>query len=203
MRTVRNLTIVHTPITASSIVLAGDSSGGALCLAVIQLLHYFRRNGTTHIGFHDASVPLFLPAGVALRSSYCDYTDALSSYTNTSSVGYSGEEPIYITPGFPSCSIWPTDPPRAVGYCEGFALCHPLVTPVIAEDWTRSPPVWFACGEESVADVCMANANRAAKHGVAVFWENYEGTPYNFSLLPGLSQSPQVKRCSKNWADVC
>ena len=193
----------HTPISAQSIVLTGDSTGGALCLAFIQLLHYFRRNDITRVPFDDSSVALFPPAGVAILSAYCDHTDALPSYTKTSSIDYSGQPPIYNASGFPSCSIWPTHPPRTVAYCEGLALCHPLISPAIAGDWTGSPPMWFACGEESVIDGCKVIANQAAEQGVAVLWEEFEGMPHIFPLLPGLGQLPQVKRCLKDWGEFC
>ena len=93
----------HTPISACSIVLAGDSTGGALCLVSIQLLHYFRRIDVTQVPFHDSSVPLLPPAGDAVLSAYCDHTDAVPSYINTSNVDYSGQPPIYNAPGFPAC----------------------------------------------------------------------------------------------------
>lgn len=193
----------HTPVPAPSLVLAGDSTGGALCLAFNQLLHFFRRNDVTHVPFHDSSVPLLPPASVAVMSAYCDHTDALPSYINTSNVDYSGQPPIYNAPGFPACSIWPTHPHRTLAYCEGLALCHPLISPAIADDWTGSPPLWFACGEESVVDGSMVIASRAAEQGVAVVWEEYEGMPHIFPLLPGLGPLPQVKRCLEDWGDFC
>ena len=44
-------------------------------------------------------------------------------------------------------------------------------------------------------------ASRAAEQGVAVVWEEYEGMPHIFPLLPGLGQPPQVKRCLEDWGD--
>ena len=136
-------------------------------------------------------------------SAYCDHTDSLPSYLNTRNVDYSGQSPIYNDPNYPSCSIWPASPARAVAYCEGMALCHPLVSPAAAEDWTGSPPIWFACGEESVLDGCKVVARRAAEQSVHVSWEEYLGMPHIFPMLPGLGQRPQVKRCLREWAHFC
>ena len=63
--------------------------------------------------------------------------------------------------------------------------------------------MWFACGEESVLDGCKVIANRAAEQGVAVVWEEYDGMPHIFPLLPGLGPLPQVKRCLEDWGDFC
>ena len=193
----------HTPISASSIVLAGDSTGGALCLGLVQILRHLQLGKVTAISFNGSTVSLPSPAGVATLSAYSDHTDSLPSYNNTRNIDYSGQPPVYNEPGFPSCSIWPTNPPRAVAYCDGLALCHPLVSPVIAEDWSGTPPMWFACGEESVVDGCMVLASRAAEQRVSVFFEKFEGMPHIFPFLPGLRQLPQVKRCLKDWGDFC
>ena len=83
------------------------------------------------------------------------------------------------------------------------ALCHPLVSPAIAESWTNFPPMWVACGEESTLDSCKVVASRAADQGTTIIWEEFEGLPHVFPLLPGLSQLPQVKRCLKDWAEFC
>ena len=85
--------------------------------------------------------------------------------------------------------LHPADQPfRAVACCDGLALCTPLVSPVIAEDWSGTLPMWFDCGEESVVDGCMVLASGAAEQRVSVFMEKFEGMPQFFPLLPGLRQ---------------
>ena len=90
-----------------------------------------------------------------------------------------------------------------MAYCEGRALCHPLVSPVNAEDWTGSPPMWFAVGEVSVLDGCKIVAKRASEQGVFTVWEEYEDMPHIFPYLPGIRQTPQVQRCLREWAEFC
>ena len=193
----------HAPIAASSIVLAGDSTGGTICLALLQLLLQFQRNSITQVTFNNKSATLSLPAGIAVLSAYCDHTDSLPSYVDTRNIDYSGWPPIYNEPNHPSCSIWPASPPRAVAYCERIALSHPLVSQAAADDWTGSPPIWFACGEESVLDSCKVVASQAARQGVIVVWEQYMEMPHIFPILPGLSQLTQVKRCLEEWGRFC
>ena len=67
----------HIPISASSIILAGDSSGGSLCLALLKLLLHFKRNNTALVPFCNNLTRLPLPAGPSILSAYCDPTDSL------------------------------------------------------------------------------------------------------------------------------
>jgi acetyl esterase/lipase len=83
----------------------------------------------------------------------------------------------------PPCEIWPTDPPRATLFCEGSALCHPFVSPLAAESWAGSPPIFVICGEERLTDECKAFVQTAAKQGRRVVWEQYEAMPHCFALL--------------------
>src|ERR1700753_2000323 len=71
----------------------------------------------------------------------------------------------------------PAKPPRVDIYAEGNALCHPLISPLAANDWKGAPPVYFACGEELLADEARAVACRMARQKVFVVWEQYESMP--------------------------
>ncbi len=193
----------HAPVPASSIVLAGDSTGGALCLALLQLLLHFKRNNTTTVRFYESLVGLPLPAGLSVLSPSCDQTDSLPSFDNTRHVDYINRAPVYTESGFPPCSIWPTDPPRARAYSENAALCHPLISVALADCWVGSPPMWFACGEEAVADGCKIVAKRASEQGVTVLFEEYMGMPHTFPLLMGMGHVPQVKLCLNDWGVFC
>ncbi|CDO75842.1 hypothetical protein BN946_scf184346.g3 [Trametes cinnabarina] len=55
---------LHTPVSPSNIVLAGDSAGGGLCIALLQVLR-------------DAGLPQ--PAGAVLISPWCDLTHSFPS----------------------------------------------------------------------------------------------------------------------------
>ncbi|KAJ9649646.1 hypothetical protein H2199_000424 [Coniosporium tulheliwenetii] len=84
---------------------------------------------------------------------------------------------------FPPCPLWPTDPPRTELYCDGSAMCHPLVSPLAAKSWAGSPPIFVVCGEEMLADEGKVFAQRAARQGVKVVWEQYEAMPHCFALM--------------------
>ena len=190
-----------TPTSANSIVLAGESSGGNLSLSLLHLLLHFHRKGTTHLPFNNTLTPLHLPAGIAVLCSYVDQTESLPSWHTTRHVDYTGQRAFYLAPTFPRDHIWPTTPERYSPYCDGMALCHPLVSPAAVRDWSGAPRMWLACGEESVRDGNVVIARQAARQGVKVRWEEHVGMPHIFPLLPGLENIPQVKRCLRSWAD--
>lgn len=192
---------LHAPIRASRIVLAGESSGGNLCLALVQLLLHLTRDGARTLNFNGAAVPLRLPAGVSLLSGYCDQTECMPSRTNMRHIDYACRQPPHTMPNFPSDSIWPTHPPRFSAYCETTALAHPLISPMSAKDWTGCPPMWFACGQEHVVDSNRLIARRASKQGVKVVWEEYEGMPHVFPQLPRMEATPQAVRCLTGWSN--
>lgn len=81
------------------------------------------------------------------------------------------------------CDIWPSKPPRADVYCEGSALCHPLVSPLAALDWKGAPPIYIMCGEEMLADEDSILAHRLYNQGVKVIWEQYEAMPHVFGMM--------------------
>lgn len=65
----------HCPVKPSHIVIAGDSAGGGLSLALLQVIR-------------DAGLPM--PAGGVLVSPWCDLTHSFPSvHTNTATVGMS------------------------------------------------------------------------------------------------------------------
>ena len=192
---------LHAPVRASRTVLAGESSGGNLCLALIQLLLHLTRNGTQTFIFNGAAVPLRLPAGVSLLSGYCDQTECMPSRTSMRHIDYACRQPPHTMPNFPSDSIWPTHPPRFSAYCETIALAHPLISPMSAKDWTGCPPMWFACGQEHVVDSNRIIARRASKQGVKVIWEEYESMPHVFPQLPRMEATPQAVRCLTGWSN--
>ncbi|MCJ1360309.1 MAG: hypothetical protein MMC33_010314 [Icmadophila ericetorum] len=192
---------IHEPVPHSSIIFTGDSAGGCLCLALLQVILHFQRTSTRTIRFHGRNVTIPAPAGVACLSTYGDQTLSLPSWMDNKKYDYFLDAAPYALPGYPSCDIWPASPPRANIYCNDFLLCHPWVSPTIAESWNGSPPMWLACGEERMADSSKVIAQRAAKQGVTVVWEQYEAMPHCFPLIPVLNELPQGKRCFRGWAE--
>ena len=194
----------HEPIPASAIVLVGDSSGAGVCLALLQLILHLRRqsSGTDpKIRFHGKDVLLPVPAGFAGLSTSADLTHSQHSWVANAKHDVLPLEPPPIRASQPACDIWPSTPPRGDLYCDLSAICHPLVSPTAAIDWTGAPPLRFACGEEMLADEGAVIARRAAQQGVCVEWEQFEAMPHSF--VGYLTWLPETKLCFKHWADFC
>lgn len=177
---------LHKPVPASSIVICGDSAGGNLSSALLQMLLQIQRaapdGGLPTVLFHGVTVVVPLPAGVSLNSPSLDITRSLQ--WSEAHAQYDYLPPPSMSPAqAPACEIWPTDPPRPDLFCEGSALCHPLVSPLAATRWDGSPPLFIVCGEELLTDECKVVAQRAARQGVRVVWEQYEAMPHCFSLV--------------------
>ncbi|MCJ1391462.1 hypothetical protein MMC18_004326 [Xylographa bjoerkii] len=198
---------LHTAVPAASIVVAGDSAGGNLCLSLLQLILQLHRQSTnspkSHIRFNDQDVSVPLPAGVATLSAYADLTHALPSWINNQKYDYLPPVNPLLDPKFPSCALWPVSPKRASIYCNDTDLCHPLISPVISPSWVGAPPMWLSYGEEMLVDEGKFIAQRAADQGVTVLFEEYEAMPHNFPVLPVLNKLWQSERCYKAWASFC
>ena len=195
----------HTPVSASHIVFSGDSAGGGLCFALLQFLLQINRSATAKsISFHGQiiTLPLPLPAGCATHSPWLDVTRSMPSINANAEYDYL---PAPLTrekaSTFPTCEIWPTDPPRGDLYCDTSMLCHPLVSPLAAKDWTGSCPLFIAYGEEMLSDEIQHVAARAAQQGVPVVSEQWEAMPHCFALM--LLGSPMSKRCFADWTYFC
>ena len=81
-------------------------------------------------------------------------------------------------------------------------LDHPLVSPVVAQSWVGSPPMWMAVGGgERLADGPKFLAQNAAGQGVTVVWEEYEAMPHLWPLL--FKSWPQNQRCWEGWSRAC
>ncbi|KAL2870953.1 alpha/beta hydrolase [Aspergillus lucknowensis] len=99
----------------------------------------------------------------------------------------------------PPCDIWRADRPRADLLCEGSALCHPLVSLFAAPSWEGSPPIFLSCGEELFADECKAFAQKVARQGAKIIWEQYEAMPHCFVHI--LLGSPTASRGLEGYAN--
>lgn len=187
----------HTAILASNIVIAGDSAGGNLSLALLQLILQINRGDSGRkIDFHGQQVNVPLPGGLALNSPWCDTTASMPSFQTFAKYDYLPTD--WDQSHVPACEIWPASPPRVDLYAAGSALCHPLISPLAAKDWTGSPPVYFCSGEEILADEAAAVATLMVSQGVTVEWERYEAMPHCFAML--FMDQPIGRRCFAGWS---
>ena len=197
----------HKPVSASSIILAGESVGGNLALAFTQLLLTLRRlqqepdSSLLSTLFPAGASTIPLPAGVATVSALTDYTLSLPSWQRNAHLDIWEESAPFLRPNFPADDIWPSTPPRADPYCSAAALVHPLVSPCLAPSWAGAPPMWFAMGEERLLDGAALIAQIAARDGVPVQWVQYEAMPHCWPLL--LTRLPHAKHCFEEWGAAC
>lgn len=195
---------LHSPIPASSIVIVADSSGMQSSMSLIQLLLAMRHQqagfGHPTFKFNDREIPLALPAGVAGPAGLFDYLWVLPSrYTKAATDTLLEADP-FLDPKLPPQPGWPSDPPRVDIYCEKSALSHPCVTPIAARTWKGSPPIYFQTGDERSMDGTKAVAQLAAREGVSVGYEEYEGMPHLWFLV--MKTMPQAERAYIRWAQA-
>ena len=198
----------YSAVPASRIVLAGNSAGANLCLGLTKFLLELQRPSASPstagggIDFHGRIISLPLPAGIATVSGWCDQCDALPSWHSNGEYDFLGVLQPACMPKHPTDAIWPSNPPREHPYCVAATLDHELVTPAAVQDWTGAPPMWFACGcEERGVDGNRVVASQAAKAGVGVTWNEYEGMPHEFPIIMG--KLPQAKHAFELWATAC
>jgi acetyl esterase/lipase len=192
----------HGAVPASNIIFSGDSAGGNLALALLQLLLILHRSAgkgqVPKIDFNGKLVDIPLPGGAAVDSPWLDITRSMPSIHANAKYDYlplpKDMDDVWA---YPACDAWPSDPPRVELFCDGSASCHPLISPLAALDWKDSPPVYITCGEEMLADEDKVVAQRMARQGVPVVWEQYEGMPHCFALF--LDHLPSAKMTFESW----
>ena len=194
---------MHDAIPARSIVLGGDSAGGNLSFALMQLLlQLHRTSADPTVRFHGKDVKVPLPAGATANSGWFDICRAMPSIKGNAKYDYL--PPVTekdVLSSFPHDDIWPAKPPRGDLFCELGMLDHPLVSPVAADSWKHAPPLWLCTGEEMLSDEDLIVASRAAQQGVTVQLEQYEAMPHCFAMLiPSLATAD---RCMRSWGDFC
>jgi acetyl esterase/lipase len=190
----------HGPVEPENIILSGDSAGGNLCLALLQLVLQLHRSApageTPTVLFNGTKVQVPLPGGLALLSPWCDITGSSDSITRNAEFDYLCN--VWLPERIPDCHLWPTDPPRADVYAPDCALAHPLVSPLSARDWMGAPPIRFMVGQELLSDECAAIATLMARQGVTVAWEDYEAMPHCFAYI--LDPHPVTAMAFEGWA---
>lgn len=172
------------PVPAASIGLCGDSSGGNLAAAFLQLLLHWQRT-QQKIMFTGGVVQVPLPAAVIIHSGYMDLARSLPSEEENlaSNVIPSAFESLCPVAKYVQDNIWPCSPPRHHGYIPTRLISHPLVSPIAATDWTDClTPIRISIGEECLADGNIVLAKSMASCGVRAGLEIYRDMPHNFMV---------------------
>lgn len=197
---------LHKPVPANKIVIAGDSAGGNLSLALLQTLLTLHRASRT-VQFHGKDVPIELPGGVATVSPWCDVTRSMPSTTKNEMLDYLGRPPGIDTPfqpiPFPADDIWPASPPRVDMYCNSNMVTHPLVSPLAApaDLWKNAPPIWISTGEEGLTDEGLIVARRIYQAGAPLVAEMFEGMPHCHGML--MIETAAGRRFFESFASFC
>ncbi|KAJ6031563.1 hypothetical protein N7540_002295 [Penicillium herquei] len=190
----------HEPISPSSIVIAGDSSGGSLALSLLQVILELQRQ-ETNVKSHSTTLKFssrspIVPAGIALLSPVTDLTGVFPSFERNAYCDIYPtpiEKLPYLERRFPTDHIWPAKPARANLYCEAGMLAHPLVSTAISDDWSGSCPIWIGMGQEQAQDCSRMVAQEAHRAGVSVTLREYECMLHTFfTVFPGAPQSKQI-----------
>ena len=195
---------MHEAVLADTIVFSGDSAGGNLSFALLQLLLQLHRTSTNPaVLFHGKEVPVPLPAGACAHSGWFDVPLSMPSVQSNAQYDYlpavSHDNPGALR--FPADNAWPTNPPRGDVFCDLSLLDHPLTTLMAAESWAGAPPMWVCMGQEMLADEGKVVAARAASQGVQVQFEDYEAMPHVFAML--LLALAASNRCMRSWGEFC
>ncbi|KAL3438872.1 Alpha/Beta hydrolase protein [Aspergillus tetrazonus] len=165
-----------------------------------SILLRLRRNSRS-ILFHGHIVEPVVPAGIAVVSPVADLAASLPSFISNAKTDIfqlPHETLPYLLPGYPTCPLWPTRPPRANLYCEPGMLAHPLASPAGSDDWTGCCPIWMASGQEQSTDAVLLIAQVAHSQGVSVALQEYEGMPHTFFFT--FRDAPQTKMVFAEWA---
>jgi acetyl esterase/lipase len=193
----------HEPVPASKIIFCGDSAGGNLSLALLQLLlqlHHMEGQ-TPKVRFYGQEIEVPLPGGVACSSAWVDLTRTMPSIETNHKWDYlPAINRSSMNSQFPECSIWPSNPRREDIYCDATMMVHPFASPLASKgsDWEGSPPIYLFYGQEMLTDEGKYLARKLARQGIAVEWEEYEAMPHCFSML--ISGTPTSNQAMNSWA---
>ncbi|KAF9245879.1 Alpha/Beta hydrolase protein [Melanogaster broomeanus] len=155
-------------VPPENIVVAGDSAGGGLCLA---LLFYLRDNGYN------------LPGGAILFSPWVDLTLSCPSWDTNAAYD------IVPTPG-PTAHLHPVVMYLGNGLEE--YLTHPYASPLFGK-FEGLPPLLIQCGEaEVLRDEIMLLSHKASLAGVHVQHETYEDAVHVFQAFPFLGSTNEA-----------
>lgn len=194
----------HPASPSTSICIGGDSSGGTIALAFLQLiLHLQRRlsSGVARVLWNGRLVELPCPRVVVSHSGYLDLTRSLPSETENLQYDLIPSPSLSPVPRsrYVQDAIWPARSPRNHVYATNELLTHPLVSPVTAANWeNQSTAVLLSVGQECLADGSIVVAKRMAAQGVKVNLELYNGMPHDF--IVAMTSGRYAQECLNSWA---
>ncbi|KAJ8070670.1 hypothetical protein OCU04_001041 [Sclerotinia nivalis] len=192
----------HEALTPEDIVIAGESTGGNLCLAFLLFIQHFQRR-KTRINFHDHCISIPYPAGFATFGAQGDATMSFPSYVRNAKYDIVNDIHPTLSDLIRPDSIWPSTPPRSHIYCPTTHLItHPLVSPVSSKSWPsiKPPPIFFAYGQERMLDEGRFMAKQAFKAGALVQFHQYNALPHIFAFF---AEIPQTAHLFTQWAKFC
>ncbi len=157
-------------IEPSRIIVAGDSAGGGLALALLAAVR-------------DAGDPL--PAGAVLLSPWTDLTLGGGSVFSNANI-----DPMLDRDHLLEKAGW---------YAGENSLTDPLISPLFA-DFTGFPPLLFQAGsDELLLDDSVRAAEAAQKAGVDVTLEIYEDMFHVFQMVPFLEETKRAMTSIKHF----
>ncbi|RFU80272.1 hypothetical protein TARUN_1948 [Trichoderma arundinaceum] len=188
----------HDAVKPEHIVFAGDSAGGNLALALLQLLLQLRRLDV-RIQWYGEQRQIPLPAGVGCVSPWIDITHSSPSWQGTDPhpFDYLPKPRPDLEAKIPPCEIWPANPPRKNLYVDDDLIAHPLVTLIMNGSWEGSPPIWMCTGWELLAYENKALAMKLIADGVPLIFQEYEAMAHCFAFF--LPQLPSSRHCLDSW----
>ncbi|KAG0642619.1 Alpha/Beta hydrolase protein [Tuber brumale] len=218
---------LHSPVPASKIIIAGDSAGGGLALALLQLLLHLNRTQGPNSGGEGESIlpvssrenfsiswqssqrPIPLPGGIVGVSSWVDVSRCFGEIRLPNGSRGSEEEckewdylPTPTDYTGRKCSpspAWPENPGRRHFYAPDQLITHPLVSPIIAESWHGSPPIWICIGDECLRDSNCFLTHRLLASNVCVRFLKFTAMPHCFPVvIPHLDVS---RKCIANMGE--
>ena len=190
------------PLSATRIVFVGDSVGGSLLYNILQIIQKTTNHAPNQFNSHTVHFPLPKPAGIATLSLAGEHLQSMPSHTENLVHDLYLDIP-WSLPDYPTCALWPTNPPRPLIPASAKTHAHPLLAVSLHSSWADAPPMWFAVGEEQLIDSSKAVARRAAGDGVRVTWTQFEAMPHCFATLPGLNRSKQAEILFGKLAGFC
>jgi len=191
----------HEAVRPEDIVIAGESTGGNLCLVFLLLLQHFQQSKTC-INFHDKCISVPYPAGFATFGAQGDATMCFPSYLRNAKYDILNDTHPTLSDILQPDSIWPSKPPRSHIYAPTTNLItHPLVSPVSSKAWpSNSPPLFFAYGQERMLDEGSFMAKQAFRAGTSVQFHQYNALPHIFAFF---AEIPQATHLFTQWAKFC
>ncbi|XXG95928.1 hypothetical protein Hte_002204 [Hypoxylon texense] len=188
----------HAPVAPADLVLAGDSAGGNLCLALLRVLLELRRQDRK-VAWFGAARAVPLPAAAAALSPWVDLVQSMPSLARNGRWDYL-PPPRLLSRAHqpPADALWPAgDPPRRHVYVDDAYMLHPLgslqLGPRRGGGWEGAPPVYVCCGWECLQDEDRYLVSRLAQDGVTVVFEEFQAMPHVFAAM--IPHSAEARRC--------